>query len=486
MAKSPSSDQRLRQWGDFQTPAELAHEICRYLFSVGCRPRIVVEPTCGEGQFIRAAGRCFPEAQRVYGLEIQAAYVARARQVAGEEPFSAEMEIHQGDFFQHVFPDWIAQDTSGEILVLGNPPWVTNAELTTLDSTNLPAKTNVKQHAGLAALTGKSNFDISEAIIMKLLATFGRHRGYLALLCKNAVIRTLLEDLPRQNAAVADIRAISIDAARHFGATVDASLLFLRLGAQAPEYTCTVYGSLANPVRQSAFGWTGEKFVADLGVYSRWRYLDGVSPFTWRQGLKHDCARVMELTGDAGRYRNGLGEEVDLEPDSVYPLLKSSDLQATKEPRLRVPVTQHKIGEDTAWIEHRFPKLWGYLQRHRAAFDARRSSIYRGKSPYAIFGIGEYSFAPHKVAVSGMYKAATFRLVEPVNGQPVMLDDTCYFLGFDSYDQAAATCAALSSEPAQGFLQSVVFRDAKRPYTKDVLMRLDLTKVAIDGLPPPG
>jgi hypothetical protein len=59
-----------------------------------------------------------------------------------------------------------------------------------------------------------------------------------------------------------------------------------------------------------------------------------------------------------------------------------------------------------------------------------------------------------------------------------MLDDTCYLLGFDTPGEAAVALGLLNSQPVQDFLKSIVFPDSKRPYTKDVLMRLDLQKVA--------
>lgn len=43
------------------------------------------------------------------------------------------------------------------VLVLGNPPWVTNAAQGRIGGTNLPQKGNFDALAGIAALTGKSN-----------------------------------------------------------------------------------------------------------------------------------------------------------------------------------------------------------------------------------------------------------------------------------------------------------------------------------------
>ncbi len=457
-----------RQWGDFQTPAPLAREICQFLHDhLGCRPDLIVEPTAGEGSFLGAALERFPRAEVAYAVEIQPRHVATLRERFGQAP---NIHIHHDDFFHHRFPEWLSATPGREVLILGNPPWVTNAELSTLGSGNLPDKHNFKGHHGLVAVTGKGNFDLAESVIRKCLESFHGCSGYLAVLCKTAVVRNLLEQLPRTGFSVTEAAAYRIDAHRHFGAKVEASLLVLRLGAASTAFTCDVY-NWSDPARRiGRFGWSGPHFVADVDGYQRWRHLDGRSPFEWRQGIKHDCSRVMELSADL---HNGLGEQVDVEPEALYPLLKSSDLQHGGTPHRWIPLPQRSLQEDTESLAGRYPKLWGYLQRHRPLFDARKSSIYRRRPPFSIFGIGEYSFAPYKVAISGMYKEPVFTLVPPVDGRPVMLDDTTYFLGFDSCEEAAGVCAALNGEAVQGFLRAVAFRDAKRPYTKELLMRVN-------------
>ena len=59
-----------------------------------------------------------------------------------------------------------------------------------------------------------------------------------------------------------------------------------------------------------------------------------------------------------------------------------------------------------------------------------------------------------------------------------MLDDTCYLLGFDTLGRAAVALGLLNSQVVQDFLKSIVFPHSKRPYTKDILMRIDLRKVS--------
>ena len=137
-------------------------------------------------------------------------------------------------------------------------------------------------------------------------------------------------------------------------------------------------------------------------------------------------------------------------------------------------VTQRRLSEDTRRLEHEAPRLWGYLRGHAARFERRKSSIYRGKPPFALFGVGPYAFAPYKVAVSGLHKTPRFRAIGPVAGRPVMLDDTCYFLPCSSPDQAALVTALWNDPTTLALIRALTFVDSKRPITKTLLRRIDL------------
>jgi hypothetical protein len=58
-----------------------------------------------------------------------------------------------------------------------------------------------------------------------------------------------------------------------------------------------------------------------------------------------------------------------------------------------------------------------------------------------------------------------------------MLDDTCYLIGFDKIEFAVYALILLNSDATMQFLKSVTFADAKRTFTKDVLMRIDLLEL---------
>jgi hypothetical protein len=106
----------------------------------------------------------------------------------------------------------------------------------------------------------------------------------------------------------------------------------------------------------------------------------------------------------------------------------------------------------------------------------RRSPIYKNAPNFSIFGIGNYSFSKYKVGISGFYKKPIFALVE--GEVPIMMDDTCYFLSFDTMANAVITLALLNSQKCLDFLESIVFLDSKRPYTKEILQRIDLLKLS--------
>ncbi|MDE7270062.1 MAG: hypothetical protein K2N81_06265, partial [Acetatifactor sp.] len=88
-----------------------------------------------------------------------------------------------------------------------------------------------------------------------------------------------------------------------------------------------------------------------------------------------------------------------------------------------------------------------------------------------------YSYARYKVGISGFYKKPLFSVLGSDNDKPVMTDDTSYFISFPTYDTAYTAMLILNSERVQKFLLTIAFLDAKRPFTKKVLERIDFHKI---------
>jgi hypothetical protein len=246
------------------------------------------------------------------------------------------------------------------------------------------------------------------------------------------------------------------------------------------EDLCTVSSLYEPNLQYRKYGWIDNRFVSDVELYGKYRYLDGQSPFVWRQGVKHDAVKIMVLAINAeGSLYNGLHEYVDIEKDLLYPFIKGSEIQemVIKDTARRVIITQSSPSEDTGYIALRYPRLWAYLISHSKYLDRHKSMIYQRRPRFSIFGIGEYSFKPYKVAISGLYKKPNFCLVFPIGDKPVMLDDTCYCLSFDTLNDAFFTWVLLNVDKVKKFLSSIVFLDSKRPYTKEVLMRINILKL---------
>ena len=480
------------EYGDFQTNSDLANKVTLHLASKNISPEVVIEPTCGKGNFIIASLRNFKNIKNILGVEIYKPYVWEAKFnvvdffLSNPNSNKPEISIVHCNVFDFDFKAIAKKFYTNDILVIGNPPWVTNSKLGSLNSTNLPKKTNFKNHSGLDAMTGKGNFDIAEFITMTMIETFQTMKGHLLLLVKNAVIKNIVFDQNKNRYKISSIEKHCIDSKKEFNVSVEAALFYCKLNSP-PTLNCTEFDFYNTQKSQLKFGWLNDKFVSNIDTYIHSKEIDGECAFVWRQGLKHDCSTVMELdkvkachdTG-GGHYVNGLNEEVKLEDGLVYGILKSSDLKnaVINKTRKFTIVTQKKVGQDTKYIKTQYPKTYQYLIQHQANFDARKSSIYNNKPLFSIFGIGDYSFKPFKVAISGLYKTLHFTLVLPQENKPVMLDDTCYLIGFDKIEFAVYTLILLNSETTFQFLQSVTFSDAKRRFTKDVLMRIDLLELA--------
>lgn len=473
------------EYGDFQTNSDLAHKVTLHLASKNISPEVVIEPTCGKGNFIIASLRNFKNIKTVFGVEIYKPYVWETKFsivdfiLSNPNTYKPEISIIHCSVFDFNFKTIAKKHTTNDILVIGNPPWVTNSKLGSLNSTNLPKKTNFKNHSGLDAMTGKGNFDIAEFITLTMIETFQNMKGNLLLLVKNSVIKNIVFDQNKNQYKISTIEKHCIDSKKEFNVSVEAALFYCKLNSK-PTFDCTEFDFYNNQTSQLEFGWLNDKFVSNIDTYIHTKEIDGECPFVWRQGLKHDCSTVMELDKVNGHYVNGLNEVVKLEDGLVYGILKSSDLKNTviNQTRKFTIVTQKKVGQETKYIKTEYPKTYQYLTQHQANFDARKSSIYNNKPLFSIFGIGDYSFKPFKVAISGLYKTFHFTLILPQDNKPVMLDDTCYLIGFDKIEFALYALILLNSDTTVQFLQSVTFSDAKRTFTKDVLMRIDLLELA--------
>lgn len=458
--------------GDFQTPEALASEVWRCLDATGVD--VFIEPTVGEGVFLATVPQAFAGVPWL-AWDINPAYVERTAAVATARRLHATIAVE--DTFDLDRESLAATIRDRTVLAIGNPPWVTSASQASVERKNLPRKWNRFGLRGLDAVTGKANFDTAEAVLLAVIDALREAREIrLAFLIKRSVALKMSRDLLGTGGV---IRASfsRIDAKRSFGAAVEAGLfeLVIQPGVSVGCTALRMRPSLGASTNEVA-GLVDGRFVPDIAAYQAARGAEAApgTGLIWRQGIKHDLARVLELRATSdGHWENGSGEAVDVEPEVLCPLFKSSDLAVGRPAGRCFPLYQFDLSGPVPDLRERWPKLARYLDSHSDRFDERGSSIYRGKPDFMLFGVGDYTRAPYKVAISGFYKKPSFRVLgSEGDGPPPLVDDTCYLLPFSRLDQAEAMAAHLNSAAVQTLLAALADRTAKRPYTKEVLGRI--------------
>jgi hypothetical protein len=363
-------------------------------------------------------------------------------------------------------------------LFIGNPPWITNSELSSIESTNVPEKANTKNLRGIEAITGKSNFDIAEYIIVRLLEVFNKKKCVFAFLCKTSVARNILKYCWKNEIYYNEAQIFPLDSKKYFDVSVDACYFIIDAIQKKQTTECKVFDSIEKKNYKSTIGIYNNTMIVNMDTFKSHNYI-GKSDYTWRNGIKHDCSKVMELDVVGTSLINGYGKIVDIEDDLLFPLLKSSDIANGKiEIRKKIIITQKQIGQDTNYIKIKYPKTWQYLNDYIYNFRKRKSNVYKNKPVFSIFSIGDYSFYPYKIAISGLYKSINFKMLHPINGKPIMVDDTCNFISCQNESEANAAFSLLTNEKTKIFLESIIFWDSKRPITTEILNSIDLKKIA--------
>lgn len=171
----------------------------------------------------------------IFGVEIYKPYVWESKfniidfYLHNPTNNKPEISIIHYNVFDFDFKAIAKDHRAKHVLIIGNPPWVTNSKLGSLNSSNLPKKTNFKKYSGLDAMTGKGNFDIAEYITLMMIETFQHQDANMALLVKNTVIKNIVFDQYSNKYAISDIEKHCIDSKKEFNASVEASLFYCQI-----------------------------------------------------------------------------------------------------------------------------------------------------------------------------------------------------------------------------------------------------------------
>lgn len=450
--------------GDYQTPLYFTDIICEYLKNeLNISPDIIIEPTCGVGNFLKSASKSFPDKQ-LYGIEIDKNKLDKINKII------PNLKLFNEDIFTFKFDNL---NKNNSFLIIGNPPWITNTEFSKVNE-NITVKSHFKNLKKTDEMKINSNFDISEDIILKMIDEFKNTDSTIAFLCKTTVSRNIFIELIKNNIEYSFIKQLNFNSYKLFNIGDDACLFILQFGGKTLKDKICEVAEISQPSKTlQRFGFVSDNFYSNIDNIPR---IDGKCQIEWRQGVKHDCANIMEIISKNNQFKNKKGDILDIENTFLYPLLKSGQLKKAivNQSSKYVVITQKRIKQDTSYIKSEAPKTWKYLSDNKEHFDKRKSSIYYNTPNFSIFGIGDYSFKKYKVAIAGFSKTPLFSLV--YNEKSMMLDDACYFLPFDDYDSAYITMLVLNSHLVKKFLENIAFLDSKRPFSKKVLKRIDLEK----------
>ena len=133
------------EYGDYQTNTELSDKAVSLLVSKNIFPEIIIEPTCGKGNFIIASLKNFSTIKKIFGIEIYKPYVWETKfniihlYLTNDCPqnklnIKPEIEIIHCSVFDYDFKEIARQFASNKILIIGNPPWVMNSNYPKLHS----------------------------------------------------------------------------------------------------------------------------------------------------------------------------------------------------------------------------------------------------------------------------------------------------------------------------------------------------------------
>ena len=125
-----------KEYGDFQTPFRLRDASRRWLKQKKMHFGTIVEPTCGRGAFCRLLSSFL--ASRLITGDLMSMPTTWKQLVlpfrSSDRPlrlFSSVTSIYQLERIP-------LSEQSGPLLIIGNPPWITNAGMGVIGGNNLP------------------------------------------------------------------------------------------------------------------------------------------------------------------------------------------------------------------------------------------------------------------------------------------------------------------------------------------------------------
>jgi adenine-specific DNA-methyltransferase len=362
--------------GQFATPPELAKEIVRStarLFG-GDEPISFLDPAVGTGVFFSALLGCVEKKRikRALGFEIDTAYGEPARELWLQHG----LELRFQDFTRAIQPQHPEEKFN---LVICNPPYVRHHHLTGEDKKRLR---DTAQRACGAHINGLAGLYCYFLAIAQSWMTPG---GLAAWLVPSEFMDvnygSAVKDYLLSRVTLLRIHRFDPNDVQFGDALVSSAVVWFR--NTVPTHDHAVEFSFGNNIGKPARART--VFARELRVERKWTRLTNVAKlsgapgitlgdfFTIRRGLATGANSFFVLTPEEGKqHRIPQQFLVPIMPSPRYMPCDEVFADGAGNPVLdrKLFLLDCRLPEDR--VQQRYPDLWSYLERGRAAGLARR------------------------------------------------------------------------------------------------------------------
>jgi 16S rRNA A1518/A1519 N6-dimethyltransferase RsmA/KsgA/DIM1 with predicted DNA glycosylase/AP lyase activity len=203
-----------KELSEYQTPLFFTDTVCDYLKKLEINPTIIIDPTCGIGNFLKSAARVFHYKQ-IYGIEID------KEKLNLVDNSIKNINLINEDIFKFNF-NMINKNDS--YLILGNLPWSANVKISELNSKN------IKTDTPYINIPKTNNFDISKEIILKIIDEFKNTKTTIAFICKRKVSKKVFKEVIKNNISYNFVKQINFSYSKYFKLEDEACLFILQFG----------------------------------------------------------------------------------------------------------------------------------------------------------------------------------------------------------------------------------------------------------------
>ena len=448
--------------GAVYTPEWLADHV---LDVIGWQPDDdLLDPTCGDGAFLRAALRRRLAAgvtgdellAGLRGIDIDPA-AAQAARAAIRDMVGGDPEVDVGD----------ALDATAQArFVVGNPPWVKWSALPPEYAARIKPRCQALGVFGRDRWVGGIETDFSTVITHHAVRSLVAPGGTLAFVITGSVFANEASEGFRRFDGARVVLVEDYAALRPFAESVHATLLVLRRG-EPTTYPVPyrvhrrdgVDELLAAPVPGTD---AGPWLKGTRRRHATWRRIFGPGAYRARKGVTTDLNGAFfvraEMDGATARITNdpSLGRKplphvtAEVEAEHVFPLLRGRDFGGA--PELHVLVPQRGMHGDPG-LPRTAPLAHAYLERFRPALEQRSSlrRYQRGKPYWSLWNVGPYTFSAHKVVwreIAGRFRAAY------VGPDVIVCDHKLYFVPCDSEAEARYLTGVLNAPTITGAIDA--------------------------------